>query len=183
MESSVPTILRPWVRIASTSKLLQLLYLVQIKSLIELECGKNEIKQKRGWYWPVFKTIVSDTLSGHIRSSSFDRKAPFDSRWNPQSGNQNWRFFVINSLCVDLEFCSRPLHCLHTVQAVWTDLAKVYHFAIFLKKLWTFRVYHKNGLSTTLQRWVWVPYHYTDAYQKLLVLLTYLVSYNRFIYH
>ena len=119
MESSVPTILRPWVRIASTSKLLQLLYLVQIKSLIELECGKNEIKQKRGWYWPVFKTIVSDTLSGHIRSSSFDRKAPFDSRWNPQSGNQNWRFFCYQQpLCwprILFTSSSLPTYCASSV--------------------------------------------------------------------
>ena len=47
MVSSAPTILRPWVRIPSTPSML-------FQFVIDLWCGKDENKRKRGRDWPIF---------------------------------------------------------------------------------------------------------------------------------
>ena len=55
VDSSVPSILPPQVRVLSTTSMLFSIYIVQTVYLsIEFECEKNKNKQKRGRDWPIF---------------------------------------------------------------------------------------------------------------------------------
>ena len=59
MDSSAPSILPPWVRVPSTPSTLFSIYIVQIVYLsFELECEKNENKQKEAGIGPFLKKNV-----------------------------------------------------------------------------------------------------------------------------
>ena len=60
LDSSAPSILPPQVRVPSTPSMLYSIYIVQILNLsFELECEKDENKQKEAGICPFFKQKTS----------------------------------------------------------------------------------------------------------------------------